>query len=148
MASPDLRKLARRVIDLHGKGTTDLAESTLRIDTGRYLDLERHEQEKQLLFREYPQLVGLSCDLPGPNDYFALEVADVPVLVTRNKAGELRAFLNVCRHRGARVMQGRGSARSFVCPYHAWCYDDEGDLIGVPERDAFGDFESAPERCG
>ena len=61
----------------------------------------------------------------------------VPILVVRGRDGRLRAFLNVCRHRDAKVGQGCGEARAFSCPYHAWTYDLSGNVIGIPDERCF-----------
>ena len=62
-------------------------------------------------------------------------------MVTRGDDGVARAFLNVCRHRGALVAEGCGTTRRFTCPYHSWVYDTRGKLVGVPGRDTFGDLD-------
>jgi phenylpropionate dioxygenase-like ring-hydroxylating dioxygenase large terminal subunit len=62
--------------------------------------------------------------------------------MVRGSDGEMRAFLNVCRHRGAQVAEaGCGKARRFTCPYHAWSYNTQGDLVGIFEAEAFGDVD-------
>jgi phenylpropionate dioxygenase-like ring-hydroxylating dioxygenase large terminal subunit len=74
--------------------------------------------------------------------YSAVTVLGVPVLMVRGSDGEMRAFLNVCRHRGAQVAEeGCGKARRFTCPYHAWSYNTQGDLVGIFEAEAFGDVD-------
>ena len=73
-------------------------------------------------------------------DYFACEVVGEPLVVARGVDGELRAFYNVCRHRGATIAKGKGNRKSLQCMYHGWTYDLEGKLIGAPEMDANTDF--------
>jgi phenylpropionate dioxygenase-like ring-hydroxylating dioxygenase large terminal subunit len=72
-------------------------------------------------------------------------VAGVPLLLTRGEDAEVRAFLNICRHRGGRVFTGRGRpGRALKCPYHSWAYDLNGDLLGQPlARDAFDELDRA-----
>jgi phenylpropionate dioxygenase-like ring-hydroxylating dioxygenase large terminal subunit len=72
-----------------------------------------------------------------------MEVAGVPVLLARGRDGNVRAFLNVCTHRGAILTEGCGSASRFVCPYHGWTFDNEGALVGVSSRADFGDLDVA-----
>lgn len=85
-----------------------------------------------------PAVVGPAAALRRPRDYLTAEPAGVPVLVVRQPDGTLRAFLNVCRHRGVRVVtQCSGNRRSFTCPYHGWTYGAEGELLGIPYRRAF-----------
>jgi phenylpropionate dioxygenase-like ring-hydroxylating dioxygenase large terminal subunit len=71
--------------------------------------------------------------------YVAVELCGTPVLVTRATDGRVRAMANVCRHRGVRVVDGKGEARRFTCPFHAWVYDIEGHLVGVPAAGSFGE---------
>ena len=68
----------------------------------------------------------------------------MPILVVRGRDDRLRAFLNVCRHRGAKVADGCGKARMFACPYHAWTYDLAGKVLGIPDERCFQ--EVRPER--
>ncbi len=65
----------------------------------------------------------------------------MPILLVRRQDGSLGAYLNVCRHRGARVAEGCGNAKLFVCPYHAWSYDTEGKLRGRPDDRSFAGFD-------
>ena len=69
---------------------------------------------------------------PTPGDFFTCSVGDVPVVVTRDRDGELHALLNVCRHRGSLVAQGRGNRATLQCPYHAWTYELDGRLRSAP----------------
>ena len=121
---------------LEGK-TTTRAERALELDAARYVDPERFAHERRRLFLEFPQVVGLSCDLPEPGSWSTQEVAGVPVLLVRAEDGAFRAFINACRHRGARVAEGCGRGTRFVCPWHSWTYDERGRLVGVPDRASF-----------
>jgi phenylpropionate dioxygenase-like ring-hydroxylating dioxygenase large terminal subunit len=96
-----------------------------------------------VLFRGRPLVAALSADLPATGDCLATEVAGVPLLLIRGEDAEVRAFLNICRHRGGRVFTGRGRpGRALKCPYHSWAYDLNGDLMGQPlARDAFEPLE-------
>lgn len=121
--------LARRVFDFVDRDTTELAETIYRNPISTYTCPEQAAREQDVLFRQQPLFFGLSCELPNPGDYRADDLSGIPVLVVRAGDGRLRAFLNVCRHRGAKVAAGCGSGkRLFVCPYHAWTYDLEGRL--------------------
>ncbi len=135
----DLRvQLFHRVLEHAKAGTTDLAPDVMHIDPATYFDPANFERERQRLFRETPLLVCLSCDLPAPGDFRLFEDTGVPIIVTRGADGRVRAFLNVCRHRGGRVVSvPSGSAKRFTCKYHGWTYDTKGKAIGVPSEQFF-----------
>ncbi len=89
--------------------------------------------EMERVFRGDWVAVCPAASLAEPGDYVALTIGGEPVLVLRGKDGMLRALSNVCRHRGTPILdEGRGSASSLVCPYHAWAYDDDGSFRGAP----------------
>lgn len=110
----------------------------------RYLDPQRHERELAAL-RRLPQAVADAAALQTPGDWLARSVHGVPVLLARDAGGTLRAFINVCRHRGAALVpdgaSGHGRER-FVCPYHSWTYGNHGACIGRPHDH---DFPHAPK---
>ena len=87
--------------------------------------------------------MGLSTRLPKAGDYLAEDVAGMPVLMTRGADGQVRAFANICRHRGAPVATGCGNARAFVCPYHGWTYDSAGKLLGTTDKVGFEGLDPA-----
>src|SRR5262245_30942021 len=88
-----------------------------------YADPAHHALELTAIFREGWSCVGVVDDLPATHGYLATATADgTPVVVTTDADGRRRAFLNVCRHRGAPVADGCGQARALSCPYHAWVY--------------------------
>jgi phenylpropionate dioxygenase-like ring-hydroxylating dioxygenase large terminal subunit len=117
--------------------TTDLADGLFRNRTINYSCRERAALERDRLFRALPIFMGLSTRLPRPGDFFTEDVAGMPVLMTRGADGEVRAFANICRHRGAPVATGCGNARAFVCPYHGWTYDSAGKLLGTTDKVGF-----------
>jgi carnitine monooxygenase subunit len=129
--------IARALLDLLDGKTTTRADRAVEIDAARYIDPARFAHERRKLFRESPQVVGLSCDLPEPGTWSTQEVAGVPALLVRGDDGVFRAFINACRHRGARVAEGCGRGSGFVCPWHSWTYDDRGHLVGLPDRASF-----------
>lgn len=113
-------------------GSTDMAPHSLRVAAGHYVDPEGARREWLTLFRRGPLLAALSPDLPLPGSYLARELAGTSVLLVRTEDGEARAFVNACRHRGARLAEGRGLTRRLTCPFHAWNYDLEGRLVSRP----------------
>ena len=129
--------IARALLDLLDGKTTTRADRPVEIDAARYIDPDRFAHERRRLFLEFPQVVGLSCDLPEPGSWSTQDVAGVPVLLVRSEDGVFRAFINACRHRGARIAEGCGRGSRFVCPWHSWTYDDRGRLVGLPDRASF-----------
>jgi choline monooxygenase len=98
-----------------------------------YTSPEFYELEQQRVFGGSWVGVATTSELAEPGDYVVVQVAGRSLIVCRNKAGELRAFDNVCRHRGAQICATGGHvARFFQCPYHAWAYDLDGALLGTP----------------
>lgn len=77
-------------------------------------------------------MVGLDCELPKTGSYISMMVGKSPVLITRDKTGEIRAFHNSCRHRGSMICEvGSGTSPKLVCPYHRWTYDLDGSLFAA-----------------
>ena len=89
--------------------------------------------------------VGRASALRATGDYLTYEVAGQPVIVLRDASGELRALSNVCRHRMSTIMEGAGSCRALVCPYHGWTYNLDGALRGAPAMDRNQDFAKAED---
>jgi phenylpropionate dioxygenase-like ring-hydroxylating dioxygenase large terminal subunit len=112
-----------------------------------YICRDQAGRERDLLFRDHPLILGMTADLPNPGDFFTNDFTGRPILVVRGKDGKVNAFLNVCRHRGAKLATAdlaQGCARtggSFTCPYHGWAYGLDGRLLGVREADAFGEVD-------
>ena len=98
-----------------------------------YVEPEFLTLEAEKIFYKTWQPVGRVEDVLRTGDYFSCDVLDQPLVVVRNRAGELRAFYNVCQHRAAVVAQGRGNRRSLQCKYHGWTYDLDGKLLRAPE---------------
>jgi phenylpropionate dioxygenase-like ring-hydroxylating dioxygenase large terminal subunit len=91
-----------------------------------------------------PLLLGFTCEMRQPGDYKTMQVLDVPVLMVRGRDGRVRAFMNVCTHRGAKLTdREHGNCARFVCPYHAWTFNDQGVLMGVADPAKFGDVDTA-----
>jgi phenylpropionate dioxygenase-like ring-hydroxylating dioxygenase large terminal subunit len=117
--------------------------------TPEFLEAERRE-----VFRKQWVMIGHVSELKEPGDYVSQTVAGEPIVAVRGKDGELRAFSNVCRHRGARVADGAGNCgKALRCPYHGWTYGLDGKLLGVPEKSGFPGFDKDanglwPLSCG
>jgi len=100
-----------------------------------YHDPEFLEAEKRAFLRAAPQVVCHESEIAAPGDWRSLEYLGESVIVIRGDDQVVRAFANVCRHRGSRLVDGEaGCAKVLTCPYHAWSYGRAGDLVGVPHR--------------
>ena len=117
----------------------DLKENTsLPFDKARamspsvYTDHNFLDAELSKIFSRDWFCVGRADALAKPGDYLTLDLADQPILVLRDSTDKLRAMSNVCRHRMSTLLEGRGSIRAIVCPYHAWTYNLDGTLRGAP----------------
>jgi phenylpropionate dioxygenase-like ring-hydroxylating dioxygenase large terminal subunit len=98
-----------------------------------YTDPAVFVREKARIFRRSWQYVGLTEQVAHPGDFFTATVGEVPVLVVKGKDGDIRAFANVCRHRGAIVVREESGRRtSLQCHYHAWTYRLDGTLLSAP----------------
>src|SRR5215212_8710316 len=96
-------QLVRRVLAHLEARTTDTADAPTERAVAAYIDADRHARELTRLFRELPLAIGHVSQLAAPGDFFTHDAAGVPLLVVRGEDGGIRAFLNVCRHRGTRV---------------------------------------------
>lgn len=132
-----------RVTIAHNKaGTTHLTQGVTSIPASNYYDPIRWQREVDLIFKRLPLLLATTAEIREPNSYKAIEVVGVPVLLVRDGSGVLRAFVNMCSHRGAMLVdEGIGSARRFACPYHNWTYDQGGSLVGIFKQEDFGSLD-------
>ena len=138
----EMRGLAERAYHHFRNRTTDQAPSTMQLPVEAYLDEARFRREFDRIFRQLPLGLALSIELPEPGSYLAREVCKIPVLLTRDQEGKVRAFLNVCRHRGATICpEGAGKKSRFVCPYHSWVYAADGELTRVNAAETFGEVD-------
>lgn len=120
------------------------AERSMRNPAAHYIDEQWFADEREALFREAPQFVGLSVECAKPGAYLTRDCGGIPIAVVRQRDGSLRAFINACRHRAATLLLGNGGGgmRRIVCPYHAWTYDLQGRLVDQPSSDdAFADLD-------
>jgi phenylpropionate dioxygenase-like ring-hydroxylating dioxygenase large terminal subunit len=121
----------------------------------RYFDPDLYQMEAELL---WPRVWQMACrleEIPEPGDFVEYEILDQSVIVLRADDMGVRAFQNVCRHRGVKVVEGRGACGSgFTCPFHGWCYGADGKNTHIPQRRTFaehnvqpGDIDLTPVRC-
>ncbi|MBJ65029.1 MAG: (2Fe-2S)-binding protein [Rhodobiaceae bacterium] len=140
----EYNKIAERVVGHVQNKTTDQAENILSIPTSDYTCEKRWESEMDKIFKELPLMLALSIEIPNKGDYKAMEVVGIPVLITRDKESKVRAFRNVCSHRGAPLANEEiGNKSKFTCPYHGWTYSNKGELIGILENYKFGDLDKS-----
>lgn len=111
-----------------------------RVHSSLYTDPEIFTAEMDKIFQRTWVWVAHASEIPNPDDFVTTHVGLQPVIVNRDRKGEVHVLLNRCRHRAATVCEARkGSARAFVCPYHGWGYGQDGGLRGVPGRKSYGD---------
>lgn len=138
-------ELLQRVADA-GKHLEGLyGPATMVNDASAYTDPDRFAIEQRVLFRGGPVFFGLSADLPEAGSWRAMRFDGIPIVVVRQADGSLRALVNICRHRGAPLVDARGRGdglRVFSCPYHSWTYELDGTLRARPAAArAFDDLE-------
>ena len=135
--------LIKRLFDYADHKTTGMVETESFNDVNDYSDPEQFRTEQRILFRNYPIIVGFSSQVKNPGDFITHDDTGVPILVVRDRGGKLRAFINVCRHRNAvLVTEPKGcDKKSFVCPYHAWSYDTQGNLLAMPQDFGFAGLD-------
>ncbi|WP_158595797.1 aromatic ring-hydroxylating oxygenase subunit alpha [Oleomonas cavernae] len=100
-----------------------------------YTSPQFHGREVSEIFGKVWNFIGRTDMLAEPGSYFTLDLVGVPIAVVRGKDGEIRAFANTCRHRGARLLDGEGKANAIRCPYHSWTYDLTGRLRGAAQME-------------
>ena len=146
MLHPAHADQVRRLLAYVAEGRRELDEREGRIPTSRYTCAERFEAERAALFRRHPVILGSDGQLAEPGACLTHDALGLPILLVRDRAGELRAFLNVCRHRGTRLVDDDGVChkKALLCPYHHWMYALDGQLIRMPLADeGFPGFDRA-----
>lgn len=138
-------RLARTLLDHIDRAEPLRAEALSFAPAHHYTSTEHLARETDTVLRQLPQLVALSADLPDPGSYVVRDLVGGSVVVARDGDGAVHASANACRHRGARVVEGRGTARRLTCPYHSWSYHSDGTLAGLPDATSFDGLDLA--RC-
>ena len=134
-------QIIQRVLDHAEAKTTDLSDTVWREPVENYRSAERFAEEMEL-FKRLPLVFCPSAALPENGDYVARTLAGTPIVAVRGDDGIVRAFHNVCRHRGMTIAEGSGNARGFACRYHAWAYGLDGRLKYVPGDEGFPDLNA------
>jgi phenylpropionate dioxygenase-like ring-hydroxylating dioxygenase large terminal subunit len=139
--STQVRLLEELISKVQSNRTAD-AGCLVKNPAESYTDTDLAEKEWTTFFREHPQIIGLSGDLPQPGSYFTVEEFGTPILATRDVSGKYRTFINACSHRATQLTEaGRGEASHFVCPFHGWNYAVDGSLLAVTENDHYGNID-------
>lgn len=116
----------------------EMLGKVVRLPVANYTSPEIFERELATVFRRYPIVAGHVSSVREPGSYLLSDWDRLPFVVVRDKAGQLRAFLNQCRHRGARLVSGdEKQLKAFVCPFHNWVYDLTGSLLSVTREHDF-----------
>lgn len=133
--TPGQLALAENLAD----GSIKRGEAITTVPASVYTDPARYDREWTALFERMPNVIAPSALLPEPNMAVPHDGFGKPLLVARDKAGKAHVFLNVCQHRGTRLVEGGEPvcAPRLICPYHAWSYMLDGRLSGLPRPDTF-----------
>ena len=115
------------------------------IPARNYIDPARFDAEIAHVFKGRPVIAAPAAVLDKPRSYFQVTIAGMPILLTRNKDGAIKAFANVCKHRGMKLCTAAQTQHGprIVCPYHAWTFDLDGKLIGLPRAETFPGLDKA-----
>ncbi|MCK8673033.1 Rieske 2Fe-2S domain-containing protein [Rhodococcus sp. HM1] len=137
MQREDKIELTRRLIAHKDNNTTDYADDLLHVPFSVFNDPELASLERDVV-RRFPHIVAHVDELKQPGDFITTDLIGTPLLVVRQSDGSVKAFSNVCRHRGAKVeFDDSGCKRIFSCPYHKWAYGRDGSLRGLPHAEGF-----------
>jgi len=118
-------------------GTTDQSQGPQWRPAELYSDPDRFEAERQALFRGMPLLAGLSVDLTAAGSKLLFDCAGPPIVMVRSRRGEVRAFLNMCSHRGSRLIEQCHPGSRMTCPFHGWTFNLDGQLVAMPGARSF-----------
>ena len=150
MSAVDTKQPARRPTDGMLALARDIAEGRQRdagtatkVPASVYIDPEYWAREKAAIYDRLPQILCPSALLPEAGMAVPHDATGRPLLITRDKDGVAHVFLNVCRHRGTRLVEGNNvqCTKKLVCPYHAWTYSVDGRLLALPRPDTFPGLE-------
>ena len=128
------------------RNTAGEFSNALSLPPGIYHDDAIHDREIASIFCADWICVGRLREMPEPGDFICRDIIDSPVFVVRQKDGGVRAFANVCVHRGAQLLRGSGHVARISCPYHSWTYDLDGRLVGAPFMQETPGFETSAHR--
>lgn len=132
----------RRAIELLRNDTTDKFDDVFDFSADEFLDPVLAQEERDYVFGRVPSIVAHGNEIAKPYDFITVQMPRNNVLVVRQKDGGVKAFVNLCRHRGALIEENeKGRCRVFSCPYHRWSYDPDGSLRMITRDNTFGDID-------
>ena len=132
----------QRTLEHLRQHTTDTTGQLVPFGPGQYTDPALAQRERDLVFGRVPSIVAHASELPEPNDFITLQMPRNRVIVARQHDGSVKAFVNVCRHRGALLEeQESGRCRLFSCGYHRWSYNTDGSLRTITREATFGEVD-------
>ncbi|MGB3602263.1 aromatic ring-hydroxylating oxygenase subunit alpha [Gordonia sp. (in: high G+C Gram-positive bacteria)] len=132
----------RRALDLLRGETTDKFDEVVDFEPGEFTDPALAQEERDYIFGTVPSIVAHGSEIARPNDFVTVQMPRNNLLIVRQKDGSVKAFVNLCRHRGAMLEECEsGRSRIFSCPYHRWSYDPDGSLRTITRDATFGDVE-------
>lgn len=143
MKYAEQKNIIDRIVTLAESGESDCETKTRQLPVNNYVDDGVFEKE-QSLFCNQPLIVGRIDEIPNSGDFITHNETQTPIVVIRQSDGSAKAFMNVCRHRGTRLLNEKsGNTRALVCPYHAWSYKTDGKLRGIPHEYGFRDVDKS-----
>ena len=136
-----LTRLFQRLLDeMEQSESSEWDAQEGRVDVAHYSDAAHLERERQHVLRKLPLCLGHADQLPAPGHMLARDILGLPLLLVRDRNGAVQVLLNVCRHRGARLVLADDEVcqrKALVCPYHAWRYELDGELSVIPAAAGF-----------
>jgi len=134
-------EITERVLGHIANRTTDVGDEVWREPVENYRSPERLKKEIECVMRRSFAAFCPSAALPETGSYVARDAAGRSIVAVRGQDGIVRAFHNVCRHRGMRIANDSGCTRAFVCPYHGWTYELDGRLRHLPHTEGFPNLD-------
>ncbi len=132
----------RRAIELLRNDTTDKFDDVVGFSADEFTDPGPPQQDRDRVFGKVPSIVAHGSEIAKTYDFVTVAMPRNNIIVVRQKDGSVKAFVNLCRHRGALLEEAeKGRCRVFSCPYHRWSYDPDGSLRTITRDNTFGDVE-------
>lgn len=142
---PPPRHLVEQLVERAAGDAAGPEPCARRVPVSAYTDPTRFAAEHEQLFLGMPQVVAHGSQIPEPGDTLVYDWLGLPLLTMRDRDGKVGTFMNVCRHRGMRLVkdEGQHQLRSLICPYHTWTYGLDGQLRNIPRDESFTDIDPA-----